>query len=56
MQLKELIIEHSKPFFNAVSQHYNFDFCPNPKDDSKLKKQKLKYVKKLINLQIQCLK
>lgn len=50
LQLKELIIRHSKPFFTALTQQYNFDLHPHPKDDSKLRKEKLKYFKKLLNL------
>ena len=56
LQLKELIIKHAKPFFTALLQQYNFDIRPHSKDDQKLRKEKLKYMKKLLNLWLQCLK
>ncbi len=55
LRLKELIIQYCKPFFTALEQ-YNFDIHPHPRDDQKLRKEKLKYLKKLLNLWLECLK
>lgn len=56
LDLKQTLIEYSTPFFRTIIDHQNFDYHLYPSEDATLRKEKVKATRKLIGVELDCLK
>jgi hypothetical protein len=55
LALKSYLIENSQPLFLELISQHDFDNTPHEKDEPRLQQEKVKSLKRLVGLEIQCL-